>query len=132
MKSENREIDSRPVKPGPRNPGPSEQQQAVLLDVTERGGTNRDAAAMAGIAESTLYNWLAHPDFGDFGDAYTHARANGRFRSIKIIADSEDWRAHAWLLERKDPEYWGKGDTDPNQLAEKLSAFLQGRADADR
>lgn len=117
-------------KPGPRNPGPSEEQRDLLLAAAQRGATNRDAAALAGIAESTFYKWLSNDDYADFADAYTRAKATGRMRSIRLIADSDDWRAHAWLLERVDPEHWGKAETDGTRLADKLSGYLAGLADA--
>jgi hypothetical protein len=111
-------------KPGPSNPGPSAEVRRHLLEVAEQGATNRDAAALAGVGERTLYTWLAHPDYEDFASAYTTSRAFGRMRSITLIANSTDWRAHAWLLERVDPEHWGKGETDPSDLVAKLSAYI--------
>lgn len=114
-------------KPGPRNPGPTQAQQQAMIEAAERGATNRDVAQMLGIAESTFYRWISHPDLGDFGDAYTRAKATGRFRSVQIIADSTDWRAHAWLLERMDPTHWGKGEIDGDTTMQKVAAFLASR-----
>ena len=65
----------------------------------------------------------------DFAEAVEREQAASRIRSIQIIADSEDWRAHAWLQERRDPTNWGKQDIDGGGVAEKMAAYLQGRAD---
>lgn len=99
-----------------------------LLAAAQRGATNRDAAQLTGISESALYTWLAEDQ--EFGDAYARERAEGRMKSIRLIADSDDWRAHAWLLERVDPEHWGKAETSPESLARKLDAYLQGVNDS--
>ena len=102
-----------------------------LCDHAEAGVTNRDACAMVGITEQTLYRWLRDPKKLEMIGAYARAQAHGRTKHIKTIADSDDWRAHAWLLERTDPEHWGKAERrkvrDPGELFE---AFLQGRANA--
>lgn len=107
-----------------------------LCNIATTGATNRDAAALAGISEATIYNWLSDPQYQQFRDDYTRSKAQGRKRSVDIIANSEDWRAHAWLLERVDPEHWGKAETDPSQMIAKLSAYMQGvedaKTDADR
>jgi len=110
--------------PAPRLP----QKRAQLLQAAKAGSTNRDAAAICGIAESTLYKWIAEHE--DFGAEYETARAHARDRSVKLIADSDDWRAHAWLQERRDPANWGKAEIDTRTLEEKLIAYLQGHQDA--
>ena len=97
-----------------------------LLKAAKRGATKRDAAQLAGISERTLYNWLAQN--AQFADDYGRASAEGRMKSIKLIADSDDWRAHAWLLERVDPDHWGR-DSAGASLGKKLDAYLEGVAD---
>lgn len=117
-------------KPGPKG-GPTPEQRERLLIAAERGATNRDAAAILGISETTLYNWIASENYGDFGEAYTRAKATGRFRIVNLIADqvAEDWRAGAWLLERMDPAHWGKTELDGDSATQKIAAFLRSKKD---
>lgn len=105
-----------------------------LIDAATRGATNRDAATIVGIAETTLWRWLTmenpSPNLAKLQQDYAQAKANARQRSVELIANSDDWRAHAWLLERVDPKHWGKAEIDPTLLEDKLAAYLQGHADA--
>lgn len=102
------------------------QVQATLIKAATDRAPNAEAAAAAGISEKTLYNWLADPELAEFTADYARAKAQGRMRSIKVIAQSDDWRAHAWLLERMDPNNWAKTDLDPGALETLLNAYLQG------
>ena len=106
------------------------EQQTRLLKLAAKGHPNTYIAAAAGIAERTLYGWLARDDLTEFAEAYTRAQINGRTRHVEAIAESDDWRARAWLLERMDPKHWGKAELDPEALEKKLQAYLQGRTDA--
>lgn len=105
----------------------------TLINSAQKGATNRDAAILAGIDEATLYRWLADtnpsPKLRELQEAYTTAQAASRQRSITLIAESEDWRAHAWLMERRDPKHWGKAEIDIGGLETKLAAYLRGHAD---
>lgn len=114
---------------GNKNPGPSDDQRSRLLGAAQRGAPNKDAAALAGVSERALYYWLSDDAHAGFAEDYARARATGRYRSVRLIADSDDWRAHAWLLERTDPTNWGKAETDGQTMANKLTAYLQGVED---
>jgi len=49
-------------------------------------------------------------EFFDFFQTLTRARAKGEVALVKCIYDAadNDWRAAAWLLERRNPWHWGK------------------------
>jgi transposase-like protein len=90
-----------------------EVTEAVCAELRE-GLSIASACAAGGIARSTYHDWLQRasegPPFSDFRDATTKARAVGT-RSLEVTvrtAALDDWRAAAWMLERKAPEDWSK------------------------
>lgn len=93
-----------------------------IVKLARKGATHRDCAEACRIAERTLYNWIAND--AKFADDFAQAQAEARMESIELIASSDDWRAHAWLQERRDPANWGKADNET--LAAKFAAFLEG------
>ena len=92
-----------------------EVEEAILSRLVT-GSTKRAAAAEAGISYPTLWLWLSdgkkedapeeHKKFNlDVAEAC--ARAEIRWvSSIEQQARNGDWRAYAWLLERRFPEDW--------------------------
>ena len=82
----------------------------------ERIGTGvplKYAAALAGISENSVYNWLK--DEAKHGEASKYAGFTARINAAKAEAVHEnlekirkagerDWRAGAWILERRHPE----------------------------
>ena len=77
------------------------------------GLTVNDACRAAGIGAYTLYKWQEKakndPDLDFFEEAIEEARAKGeRMLAGRIVGHSEkDWRAAAWILERRHNERWG-------------------------
>jgi transposase len=94
--------------------------QSKLLAVLRTGAHVETACAAAGIGRSTIYEWLrrgdpegtapANAQFRDFAEAVERARGEGEaLRTARIVAAAVyDWHAAAWLLERGNPEKWGK------------------------
>jgi hypothetical protein len=86
------------------------------------------AAVYGGISRSTLYDWLrrgervaeademgiAIPDedfpFAEFTIAVQKALAEWESEQLQAIAEAgkTDWRASAWLLERRFPQEYGR------------------------
>jgi hypothetical protein len=70
------------------------------------------AAALSGLAESTVFAWLASGRnaqggaFLEFSEAYTRARGKAQGKMVQEIrkAGRDDWRAIGWLAERMFPE----------------------------
>ncbi len=101
-------------KPGRPTKLTPEVQQAIC-DALERGEVHVHAIEHGGIGETTYYEWLAKGEEGikpyaEFQAATTRAEARGRkaiFDTIRSQA-STDWRAGAWLLERRYSEHYGK------------------------
>lgn len=84
------------------------------------GNYAKIAAQMAGIGESTYYEWLAiakEPDcdllFTELAESVQRAEADAEVAAVALIrqaANNGSWQAAGWLLERKSGERWGRND----------------------
>jgi hypothetical protein len=88
------------------------QLQKQFCDALVRCHTIKHSCVVAGIGESTFYQWLAKGMTGEepyakFVELVGHARARGRVALIESIITDKDWRAKAWYLERIWPEEFG-------------------------
>lgn len=93
---------------------PSAELVAAVARGIEEGATYEIAAAVLGVTARTLRNWRKYADEGDeryweLFEAIEKAEAVAqRDYLVQMRAHGEkDWRALAWLLERKWPERWG-------------------------
>ncbi len=88
----------------------SPELQSRLVEVFRLGQTSiEDACAYVGIARSTYHRWMQ--DNQDFSDAIQKARAEavvGYLAVIRKAANSGQWQAAAWWLERVLPEQYGR------------------------
>ena len=105
-----------------------------VVDLVREGNYLDTAAAHVGISRGTIHAWIRRgrrlqegPDwtqygaedraFLDFSIAIRRAKAEseaGDLGAIRASVDRNgfpDWRARAWILERKNPERWGRRDT---------------------
>ncbi|WP_448539831.1 terminase small subunit-like protein [Roseiflexus sp.] len=85
----------------------------IILDTLRRGASLAAAAAAAGVNPDTVLNWRRARRV--FAIAVERAMAEGALRALDAIwtaAESGDWRAAAWLLERRYPEDYGRQVTD--------------------
>lgn len=80
-------------------------KQEKILQALKAGNTRRAAAAFAGVSHETFYNWLEDLTFSD---AVTHAEAHAEVSWETQIAQAgkKDWRALAWLMERRFGTDW--------------------------
>lgn len=91
----------------------------------------RDACLACGISESVFYYWQERAvkekqrKYVQFLEAIEKAKSESKIRSLVRIdkAALEDWRADAWLLERRYPEEFGKRDQVKIHQAEKGESF---------
>lgn len=87
------------------------------------GLTNKDACALCGIPEDTFYSWLRDAEKGTRNKdhlkqkiklAQSVKRAESTFKAFHlkniIKSSNEDWKASAWMLERKFPKEYAKVD----------------------
>lgn len=92
-----------------------------LLEAVRAGLPYHLAAEAAGISESTFYDWQ-RGKFprgldedqkalkSEFLEGLTRAKGDSALTLMQIIKDAapEDWRAAAWILERRFPRDFGK------------------------
>lgn len=96
---------------------------ATIVQALERGVTYEVAALAAGIDKSTLHDWRrkgaadleagkATP-FAHLVDELTRATAEAEVGLVRVIRSHAmmDWKAAAWLLERRAPERWARPDS---------------------
>ncbi|MGH2975765.1 MAG: hypothetical protein ACRDLL_12980 [Solirubrobacterales bacterium] len=92
----------------------TEDRQARICDALRAGLYAIEAAAFAGIGESTFYDWLARarrePDskFAAFAAAVQKASVEAEVQALTIIrrAMRDDWEAAIGYLERRYPDRW--------------------------
>lgn len=85
----------------------SEKKIAALVEAIETGVSIESACSIAGIHRSTWYEWRERPEIRERLD---RALANAETALLSSIRDAgrDDWRAAAWILERRYPETWSK------------------------
>ena len=77
------------------------------------------SATLVGISPSTYFHWMSkgskkEPGFLEFSESIERAKAQSivnRVACVSRVADSGNWRAAAWMLERMAPESFGKNST---------------------
>lgn len=92
--------------------------QERLLNAIRAGVTYEVACSHAGIAYSTLRNWIVAAEQGaddpaklELLDALKKAEADAEVTCIARIREAAtggQWQAAAWLLERRHPERWAR------------------------
>ncbi len=95
---------------------------ARMVEALSKGQFVRAACRYAGIASSSHYDWCKRaddgegPPFSDYASAVRAADVEGEQRHLANIEDAAtgsagkpgDWRASAWVLERRHPDDYGK------------------------
>lgn len=86
-----------------------------IVEFIRAGSHAEPAAAACGIHRVTLYRWMKRGErqsrgiYRDFYDAVMRAEAESELRHLMLISKAAptDWRASAWLLERRWPNRYG-------------------------
>ena len=95
-----------------------------IIENAKKGRSMPDCSLLAGLGRGTLEAWIykgrhepdKYPHFAQLVADYEMAQAEFRgetLDNIVTVAQSQapgTWQANAWLLERTDPENWGKKD----------------------
>ena len=79
----------------------------------------RAACTQSGIGERTYYRWLEECEDGEWTEEVNAAKDFAEavaLSKLKRLGDEKaDWRAYAWILERRYPDRWGaKKELDLN------------------
>ena len=90
----------------PRLIGDDERKQ--VLAVVGVGGSVSDAAGIIGVSVDTLQREMVQNR--DFAAGVKRASKSGKLKLIQKVGTSTDWKAAAWMLERKWGKEWGKRD----------------------
>ncbi|MBL9179715.1 MAG: hypothetical protein JNM65_16755 [Verrucomicrobiaceae bacterium] len=106
-------IPKKPVKKAGRPTLLNPTRQAALLEAIEQGMPLKQAAAVAGMSYDTLNHWQkrgenesAPPEYCQFYQQLRRSQAIAMQVHVSSICDAakRDWRAAAWMLERRFPE----------------------------
>jgi len=90
-----------------------------IVPIIEEGNFAEVAYSSVGIGKTTFYRWLSLGEkattgvYRDFWNAIKKAEAIAETRYLGVIRDaanSGNWTAAAWYLERRYPDRWGKKD----------------------
>lgn len=88
-----------------------EARAGRILDNLRRGNTRRASALSCGISEDSFARWLDR--YADFAAAVKKAEAEAETAHVANIsrwAQSGNWQASAWWLERRRKDDWRKPD----------------------
>jgi hypothetical protein len=106
----------RPPRPGEGRPTALTQKvQNEIIRFVRLGNYIETAAAVAGVARSTVFDWLrrgaregAGP-YWEFSVAVRKAQAEAEATDLACVqlAARKDWRAAAWRLQHRFPSHWG-------------------------
>ncbi len=98
--------------------GLTPERESLLMAAIARGLPLKEAASLAGISYDTLNRWRneaqaenAPPEFRHFCEALKRAQAAAvdiLLGRIQEAAQRGDWKAAAWILERRHPDAWGR------------------------
>lgn len=101
---------------------------ARAVKLKKGGSNNVDIARAVGIAESTFYRWVSTPSNEkerELSESLKKCEAdykNALQRIIAKAAQERDWKAAAWLLERKYPDEYARPDVQFAKRAAKEAA----------
>ena len=101
----------------------------TILDELERGAPMRLAAAAAGLDVAEVRDMLRADVL--FAARVRKAVAKGARASLDKVLESDDWRAHAWFLERTHPEDFGQRQTvsveavSPDEARKELARLIR-------
>lgn len=118
-----------------------------IVEALRKGATVGIASQYAGISETTAYQWRARGRAGDpfyrkFAEDWDEAVSRGAIElleNVRVAGDDGDWRAAAWLLERRHPSQYGKQvvehaiakepAVDPDAIEAEIRALLAEMGD---
>lgn len=85
------------------------RQVALKLQVVQlikEGLSQAQAASYCGIHPQTICEWKRNSD--KFASEIQGAETDFILSNVKKVNASDDWKAAAWLLERRDPMNWSR------------------------
>jgi hypothetical protein len=105
-----------PMKKIGRKTKLNQQLQRRVCALLSQGHTIATVSAMVSIGERTFYEWCEkHPQFSQ---ATTCAIGKSKIALVNKLRRSDDWRASAFLLERRFPAEFGRVEVREIPLTE--------------
>ncbi len=96
----------------------------ALVEAIETGLSIESACKLVGIHRSTFYEWRERPEISSQIDRALAVAEAALLGSIRE-AGRGDWRASAWILERRYPESWSRRDTSRVEATGHLALILR-------
>lgn len=124
----------------------NEERVAPLINLIKKGIPITHACAAVGIDKKTFYNWLqSFPEFhlrvknaeSELIEANINAIRAAGVRSVKddkgkIIGVKGDWKANAWIAERRFPKEFGQHQKVEHDIGENTIERIMKAAAAKR
>jgi len=83
-----------------------EPMAARICDALSYGLTNQEVADLVGINVDTLYDWFK---IEAFEKRVAGAKATRKLERLRRVHNGDSgWQSSCWLLERTDPQMWGR------------------------
>lgn len=107
--------------------------QTTIVKAIEAGCYAKIAAEAAGIDESTFYRWMRDGELAqsgkmrEFYQSVTRAQGVGEVSAVTKIAEAAkagDWKAAAWMLERRFSSRWANTQRIEIMVQQELEAML--------
>ena len=107
----------------------------IIVQALEKGHSMTSAARLAGLHRDTLNRWMKRGRKGENG-VFSHfyvtvqeALAKSEQKLVELVFNhaEKDWRAAAWLLSRRFPEWRENPDKVPGACKSKQSQCLNKR-----
>ncbi len=92
--------------------------QRKICEKLEKGLSQESALKACGIAHSTFYDWMHNSDFSDEVKG-SQVKAEEKLLGRIVKASNKDWKAAAWLLERRCPRLYAR--LEALALAERIN-----------
>lgn len=101
------------------------------IELKGGGANDVDIMAAIGISKTTFYSWLNDPKTDlqrEFSDGLKKAEADYKNALLAIVmrdAREKDWKAAAWLLERKYPSEYARTDRVQAEVKQETTASVR-------
>lgn len=116
---------------GGRAPKLTKELVRRAIELKGNGLSNQDICTACDISEAAFYRWQQQcktPLQRELVEGLKRAEAdykNALLENIKRQGAERDWKAHAWLLERKYPAEFGRVDRVQAEVNQTTAATVQ-------
>ena len=118
-------------KRGGRSPKLTKELVRRAIELKGNGLSNQDICTACDISETAFYRWQQEcktPLQRELVEGLKRAEAdykNALLENIKKQGAEKDWKAHAWLLERKYPAEFGRVDRLQAEVNQTTAATVE-------